>query len=169
MTNANISIDPAFLTDETLHEAYELEIASRNGEMMRFGELVAGKGDSVTTIVIFGEFVRLLICRKPKLNSLLSPPLLLRLRPRLRPHPIQPSHTNPPRHNPTPRPTGSSHYHRLWRPHPHRAVYPRNIRHLPYILRPLDEDLREIRDEEDLAWVYRTPAVLVRVFFWCFR
>lgn len=56
MPDASISTDPTFLTDETLHEAYELEIASRNGEMVRFGELVAGKGDSVTTIVIFGEF-----------------------------------------------------------------------------------------------------------------
>jgi hypothetical protein len=64
MSNASISTDPAFLTDETLHEAYELEIASRYGEMVPFGELVAGKGDSVTTIVIFGEFVRLQICRK---------------------------------------------------------------------------------------------------------
>lgn len=51
----NISTDPAFLNDETLHEAYELEIQGKNGESIRFGELVAGKGDSVTTIVIFGE------------------------------------------------------------------------------------------------------------------
>ncbi|KAF3387182.1 hypothetical protein F1880_001014 [Penicillium rolfsii] len=42
-----------FLKDETLHEAYELNIESKNGSHVRFGELVAGKGDSVTTIVIF--------------------------------------------------------------------------------------------------------------------
>ncbi|KAJ6070741.1 hypothetical protein N7467_012060 [Penicillium canescens] len=53
MTNVDISTDPTFLTDETLHEAYELEIADRNGEPVRFGELIAGKGESVTTIVIF--------------------------------------------------------------------------------------------------------------------
>ncbi|KAJ5661736.1 uncharacterized protein N7477_009352 [Penicillium maclennaniae] len=53
MTNANVSTDPTFLADETLHEAYELEIADKNGKPVRFGELVAGKGDSVTTIVIF--------------------------------------------------------------------------------------------------------------------
>ncbi|KAJ5126115.1 hypothetical protein N7448_005425 [Penicillium atrosanguineum] len=53
MTNANVTTDPTFLTDETLHEAYELEIADKNGAPVRFGELVAGKGDSVTTIVIF--------------------------------------------------------------------------------------------------------------------
>ncbi|OKO98901.1 Thioredoxin-like protein AAED1 [Penicillium subrubescens] len=44
---------PSFLKDETLHEAYELSIESKNGAHVRFGELVAGKGDSVTTIVIF--------------------------------------------------------------------------------------------------------------------
>ncbi|OQE35381.1 hypothetical protein PENCOP_c013G04839 [Penicillium coprophilum] len=44
---------PDFLTDDTLHEAYELEIESGNGKKVRFGELVAGKGDSITTIVIF--------------------------------------------------------------------------------------------------------------------
>jgi hypothetical protein len=48
---------PMFLADETLHEAYELEIQSEKGDNVRFGELVAGKGDSVTTIVIFSEFV----------------------------------------------------------------------------------------------------------------
>ncbi|KUL89014.1 hypothetical protein ZTR_06006 [Talaromyces verruculosus] len=42
-----------FLTDETLHEAYEIELKSKNGKSVRFGELVAGKGESVTTIVIF--------------------------------------------------------------------------------------------------------------------
>lgn len=46
---------PMFLADETLHEAYELEIQSEKGNNVRFGELVAGKGDSVTTIVIFSE------------------------------------------------------------------------------------------------------------------
>ncbi|KAJ5937103.1 hypothetical protein N7466_003553 [Penicillium verhagenii] len=46
MTNVSISTDPAFLTDETLHETYELDIADRRGEHVRFGELVAGKGDS---------------------------------------------------------------------------------------------------------------------------
>lgn len=45
---------PDFLCDETLHEAYELNIQTQNGKDVRFGELVAGKGDSVTTIVIFG-------------------------------------------------------------------------------------------------------------------
>lgn len=44
-----------FLNDETLHEAYEIEIKTQKGDSVRFGELVAGKGDSVTTIVIFGE------------------------------------------------------------------------------------------------------------------
>ncbi|KAJ5365792.1 hypothetical protein N7517_008678 [Penicillium concentricum] len=44
---------PDFLTDDTLHEAYELEIESEKGNKVRFGELVAGKGDSITTIVIF--------------------------------------------------------------------------------------------------------------------
>lgn len=43
-----------FLSDDTLHEAYELNIQTKNGNIVRFGELVAGKGDSVTTIVIFG-------------------------------------------------------------------------------------------------------------------
>ncbi|KAJ5637146.1 hypothetical protein N7490_007025 [Penicillium lividum] len=57
MTNVSITTDPALLTDETLHETYELDIADRCGELVRFGELVAGKGDSVTTIVIFGETV----------------------------------------------------------------------------------------------------------------
>lgn len=56
MTNTDFSTDPTFLTDETLHETYELEINDRYGNPVRFGELVAGKGDSVTTIVIFGEF-----------------------------------------------------------------------------------------------------------------
>jgi hypothetical protein len=56
MTNTNFSTDPTFLTDETLHETYELEINDKYGDPVRFGELVAGKGDSVTTIVIFGEF-----------------------------------------------------------------------------------------------------------------
>lgn len=60
MTNPNLSPDyPDFLTDETLHEAYELEIESQNGESVRFGELVAGKGNSITTIVIFGGYPRL--------------------------------------------------------------------------------------------------------------
>ncbi|CEJ56381.1 hypothetical protein PMG11_02589 [Penicillium brasilianum] len=42
-----------FLSDETLQEAYELNILTKKGSCIRFGELVAGKGDSVTTIVIF--------------------------------------------------------------------------------------------------------------------
>jgi hypothetical protein len=46
---------PGFLTDESLHEAYELEIKTKDGDTVRFGELVAGKGDTITTIVIFGE------------------------------------------------------------------------------------------------------------------
>lgn len=46
---------PDFLTDDTLHEAYELEIQTAKGDNVRFGELVAGKGYSVTTIVIFSE------------------------------------------------------------------------------------------------------------------
>ncbi|KAJ5083465.1 hypothetical protein N7456_012892 [Penicillium angulare] len=44
---------PGFLADESLHEAYELEIQSKEGKRLRFGELIAGKGDSVTTIVVF--------------------------------------------------------------------------------------------------------------------
>lgn len=48
---------PDFLTDDTLHEAYELEIQSENGKKIRFGEVVAGKGDSITTIVIFSELL----------------------------------------------------------------------------------------------------------------
>lgn len=47
-------VSPSFLCDETLHEAYELNIQSKNGKLVRFGELVAGKGDSITTILIFG-------------------------------------------------------------------------------------------------------------------
>ena len=47
--------EPDFLTDETLHEAYELEVKSKNGKSVRFGELVAGKGESITTIVIFSK------------------------------------------------------------------------------------------------------------------
>ncbi|KAJ5674163.1 hypothetical protein N7462_009602 [Penicillium macrosclerotiorum] len=47
------------LTDDSLHEAYELEIESQNGDLVRFGELVAGKGDSITTVVIF-DYVRTL-------------------------------------------------------------------------------------------------------------
>ncbi|KAJ5605177.1 hypothetical protein N7510_010331 [Penicillium lagena] len=46
---------PEFLTDESLHEAYELELKTKDGESVRFGELVAGKGDTITTIVIFGN------------------------------------------------------------------------------------------------------------------
>jgi hypothetical protein len=55
MSSTGFSVDNSFLSDETLHEAYELEVQSKNGEPVRFGELVAGKGDSVTTVVIFGE------------------------------------------------------------------------------------------------------------------
>ncbi|GIK06326.1 hypothetical protein Aspvir_001973 [Aspergillus viridinutans] len=36
-----------------LAEAYELELQSQNGKPIRFGELVAGKGGQITTIVIF--------------------------------------------------------------------------------------------------------------------
>lgn len=46
-----------FLTDETLHEAYEVEVKSKNGKPVRFGELVAGKGESITTIVVFSKLV----------------------------------------------------------------------------------------------------------------
>ncbi|KAJ5630256.1 uncharacterized protein N7484_010356 [Penicillium longicatenatum] len=54
MTDLNISTDsPDFLTDDSLHEAYELDIQSGRGENVRFGEIVASKGDSVTSIVIF--------------------------------------------------------------------------------------------------------------------
>jgi len=57
MADLNISTDsPDFLTDESLHEAYELDIQSERGENVRFGEIVASKGDSVTSIVIFSEF-----------------------------------------------------------------------------------------------------------------
>ena len=38
---------------EELNEAYELELQSQNGKPIRFGELVAGKGGHITTIVIF--------------------------------------------------------------------------------------------------------------------
>lgn len=56
MANLNFPDEgPDFLTDDTLHEAYELEIQSKKGKSVRFGELVAGKGDSITTIVIFSE------------------------------------------------------------------------------------------------------------------
>ncbi|OQD76723.1 hypothetical protein PENANT_c124G03772 [Penicillium antarcticum] len=53
MSSTEFSVDTSFLSDDTLHEAYELEVQSKNGEPVRFGELVAGKGDSVTTVVIF--------------------------------------------------------------------------------------------------------------------
>ncbi|PKX95986.1 uncharacterized protein P174DRAFT_459468 [Aspergillus novofumigatus IBT 16806] len=36
-----------------LAEAYELELQSQNGQPIRFGELVAGKGVHITTVVIF--------------------------------------------------------------------------------------------------------------------
>ena len=49
---------PGFLTDGSLHEAYELEVQTQDGAVVRFGELVAGKGDAVTTIVIFGKSTR---------------------------------------------------------------------------------------------------------------
>lgn len=58
MANLNISTDsPDFLTDDSLHEAYELDIQSEKGQNVRFGEIVASKGDSVTSIVIFSEFL----------------------------------------------------------------------------------------------------------------
>ncbi|KAJ5712597.1 hypothetical protein N7493_009065 [Penicillium malachiteum] len=44
---------PGFLADESLHEAYELEVERKDGKRLRFGELIASKGDSVTSIVIF--------------------------------------------------------------------------------------------------------------------
>ncbi|KAJ5753577.1 uncharacterized protein N7511_007730 [Penicillium nucicola] len=53
MSSTGFSIDTSFLSDGSLHEAYELEMQSKNGELVRFGELVADKGDSVTTVVIF--------------------------------------------------------------------------------------------------------------------
>ncbi|KAJ5836936.1 hypothetical protein N7447_002962 [Penicillium robsamsonii] len=57
MANLNFPVEgPDFLTDDTLHEAYELEIESDKGNKVRFGELVAGKGDTITTIVIFSGF-----------------------------------------------------------------------------------------------------------------
>ncbi|KAF5856150.1 hypothetical protein ETB97_007833 [Aspergillus alliaceus] len=40
-------------TEKDLCEAYELDLQSANGEAVRFGELIAGKGDHITTIVIF--------------------------------------------------------------------------------------------------------------------
>ena len=56
MADLEISCEwPTFPSDETLHEAFEIEIKTQNGDSVRFGELVAGKGDSITTIVIFGE------------------------------------------------------------------------------------------------------------------
>ena len=51
----SIQNESQFLTDDTLHEAYEIELKSKNGKSVRFGELVAGKGESVTTIVIFSK------------------------------------------------------------------------------------------------------------------
>lgn len=56
MADLEVSCEwPTFPSDETLHEAFEIEIKTQNGDSVRFGELVAGKGDSITTIVIFGE------------------------------------------------------------------------------------------------------------------
>ncbi len=49
---------PTLPGDETIHEAYEIELETQSGDTVRFGELVAGKGDSITTIVIFGENLR---------------------------------------------------------------------------------------------------------------
>jgi len=66
------STHPTFLSDETLHETYELEIAGKNGEPVRFGELVAGKGDSVTTIVIFGESITYWRYIQPNITSITS-------------------------------------------------------------------------------------------------
>ncbi|KAK5787850.1 hypothetical protein VI817_010347 [Penicillium citrinum] len=54
MADLEVSCEwPTFPSDETLHEAFEIEIKTQNGDSVRFGELVAGKGDSITTIVIF--------------------------------------------------------------------------------------------------------------------
>ncbi|KAJ5403443.1 hypothetical protein N7509_003314 [Penicillium cosmopolitanum] len=62
MTDLDTSSDwPAFPGDDTLHEAYEIELETQNGDTVRFGELVAGKGDSITTIVIFGENLRIIL------------------------------------------------------------------------------------------------------------
>ncbi|KAJ5763725.1 hypothetical protein N7533_002406 [Penicillium manginii] len=59
MTDLDTSPDwPTLPSDETLHQAYEIELETQNGDTIRFGELVAGKGDSITTIVIFGENLR---------------------------------------------------------------------------------------------------------------
>ncbi|OGM46584.1 hypothetical protein ABOM_004694 [Aspergillus bombycis] len=40
-------------TGKALSEAYELELQSETGHPVRFGELIAAKGDHITTIVIF--------------------------------------------------------------------------------------------------------------------
>ncbi|KAH8700980.1 AhpC/TSA antioxidant enzyme-domain-containing protein [Talaromyces proteolyticus] len=40
-------------TDEKLCEAYHLDLQSPDGSSIKFGELVAGKGDCITTVVIF--------------------------------------------------------------------------------------------------------------------
>lgn len=56
MTDLDTSSDwPTFPSDDTLHEAYEIDLETQNGDTVRFGELVAGKGDTITTIVIFGK------------------------------------------------------------------------------------------------------------------
>lgn len=41
--------------EESLAEAYELVVQSHEGKSIRFGELVAGRGDTLTTIVIFSK------------------------------------------------------------------------------------------------------------------
>lgn len=59
MTDPDTSSDwPTFPGDDSLHQAYEIELETQSGDTVRFGELVAGKGDSITTIVIFGENLR---------------------------------------------------------------------------------------------------------------
>jgi len=93
MGHTTFTTDPAFLADETLHEAYELNIANKSGDPVRFGELVAGKGDSVTTLVIFGEIPDLNAEWLEKLITT-SPPFLLYLRPRLCSHFIPQDYTN---------------------------------------------------------------------------
>jgi hypothetical protein len=62
-----------------LAEAYELELQSQNGQPIRFGELVAGKGGQITTIVIFSmSLPHAALLTFPSADHS-SPPLLLRL------------------------------------------------------------------------------------------
>jgi hypothetical protein len=70
----SIQNESQFLTDETLHEAYEIELKSKNGKPVRFGELVAGKGESVTTLVIFSKS---LLCQALPWNDEKKPLVML--------------------------------------------------------------------------------------------